>query len=225
MRFIWLFLLAFLCCLGCTSAPAYWTYHLVPAPTVLAPKYIPVWLDSRFSPPQVEQVRAALQEWNGVLNGHIVLVLQQHSSPGVDLHSHQYPTVFQGWEAGQTLVAHAAHHSAGVVIFDLDSQDTHVSQDASQEMLAYVMGPGQHFIVVLQDHLDTCGLRCDLKGIIMHEIAHLLGATHVNAPSLINPTYNALHASCIDKITVLQVATEQHLDFHSLNYCITPDLE
>jgi hypothetical protein len=103
---------------------------------------------------------------------------------------------------------------------DSDELDGVVSR--GDGVLAFVTRHEGHVLVVVGDRL---GGR-DLKTIIMHEVGHLLGAAHVNMKgSLMYPAYGWNQVSCIDKVTVAQVAGYLELDMKQMNYCMTPGWE
>jgi urease accessory protein UreE len=208
---------------SCLSGPQYWTYHLGTPPSHIAhPTRIPIYLDSSFTPQQMEEIRAAAAEWNMVFQGQIVLQIVSKQALGLDKKMHSYPDTFQGWEAGQTLLKKCEKGGNGWVVFNLPSTSKHLeSFGVNDRVLAFVAGVDEHFIVIVSDRMATRSW----KDITMHEMAHLLGARHVNAPSLENPTYSYNQYDCIDKITVAQVAEVQHLDFNTLSYCVTPHFE
>jgi hypothetical protein len=217
------FTLALFCLLSLFNlqcGASYWTYHLGNPPAhVGAPTIIPVWVDARFTPVQDQQIAAAIAEWNLVLNGWVKIVLMTHSEPGIDQHPHDYPTTFRTWEAGQTLQKSAEQSGDGWVIYAAHQGDK-MLDDTTPEMIAFVRGPGQHYIVIITDRLGTKSL----KNIVMHEMAHLLGAQHVSNPSLESNYYDGRN-DCIDKITVAQVASTLRIPLAQLSYCVTPDFE
>jgi hypothetical protein len=225
MRRIWVLCLSLIIAvfsLQCASNIQYWTYHQgTPPDHISQPVIIPVQLDSHFLPSQVEEIKAALNEWNGVFNGQIVLALATHPQLGVDKKMHTYPTTFNGWKEGQSLMENYEKSNLGWAIFALTSNDPNLSDAVPRGTLAYVEGIDEHGIYVVTDRLGTR----NLKVIMMHEMAHLLGAIHVNTDSLEYPYASNSQVDCIDKITVLQVAHIRHLNFDSLNYCQTPNLE
>lgn len=217
----WFSCLLMVLMIGC-GGTEYWTYTTVETPAhITHPTYIPVWVDSSFSLRQVEEIQAALKEWNYVLNGHIVLYLQTKRALGTDKQMHDYPSSFVGWDNGKALAKQSEKTGLGWVIYNLPSTDSHYNKQVGPEVLAYVTGPDTHEVFVISDRFGTRSW----KDILMHEFAHLLGAMHVNAPSLENPTYSSNSYPCIDKITVAQVAQHQGLPMYQLNYCVTPNFE
>ena len=200
----------------------YWAYTINEAPDhITHATYIPIWVDQGFSASQVEEIKAAIAEWNYVLNGQIILRLVEKKALGIDKKMHTYPDTFPDWEAGQVLQAQAEKTGLGWVIYDLPSTDKHLDKSVGHGVLAFVPGSDAHCVTVITDRFSNRSM----KDVIMHEFAHLLGAEHVNAPSLEYPYYGTKQYPCIDKITVAQVAEERGLDMNNLNYCITPHFE
>ena len=69
----------------------YWAYTINEAPDhITHATYIPIWVDQGFSASQVEEIKAAIAEWNYVLNGQIILRLVEKKALGIDkkMYSH-----------------------------------------------------------------------------------------------------------------------------------------
>lgn len=188
---------------------------------VIHPVHIPIWIDNTFSQKQVEEIKAATAEWNYVLNGQMVLHVMTHQAMGVDKQMREYPAGFDTWEEGRKLVKETEKTDLGWVIFNVPTTSPHLDKNTGDGVLAYVTGIDEHFIIVISDRFGSRSF----KDVIMHEMAHLLGAMHVRAPSLEYPIYSSAQYSCIDKITVAQVAQVRKLDMDHLNYCVTPHFE
>lgn len=200
----------------------YWHYTVnEPLNHITHPTYIPVWIDQGFNGTQVEEIKAAIAEWNYVLNGQIVIRLAEKKSLGSDKKMYNYPDTFPTWEDGHDLQMQAEKTGLGWVIYDLPSNDKHLDSEIGNGVLAFVTGVDAHCVTVISDRFGNRSM----KDVVMHEFAHLLGAEHVNAPSLEYPYYGKKQYSCIDKITMAQVAEEHGLDLNNLNYCVTPNFE
>ena len=222
MKF-WLYLVlaVFMSISVACGGTTYWTYTSIDRPAhIVHPVLIPVWVDQNFTGAQVEEIKAAIAEWNYVLNGQIVITLKMKRALGSDKKYYEYPDSFATWEDGNRILKECEHTNLGWVIFNLDSKSKHLDDD-TEGVLAYVTGVDTHFVNVIGDRLGTRSL----KDILMHEFGHLLGARHVNTPSLEFPVYDQHQLGCIDKITVAQVATTHELNLSTLNYCITPYFE
>src|ERR1700722_180182 len=118
--------LLFLCLTisACSSAIPYYSYHLASPPAyVVHPKVIPIWLDARFTPSQIESIKAAIIEWNLVLNGQMQLDLQQHHLLGADKQQHLYPLTFKSYHQGLGWQSAAEKAGQGWVIYSLFETD------------------------------------------------------------------------------------------------------
>ena len=204
-------------CTGCAETQLY-TYHSVDAPShIVHPTIIPIWIDSGFSKDQAESIKDAIGELNKVLNGQMVLKLESHIGIGTDKKSYIYPTTFASYEDGQALVDKATTSDSGWVIFAINS-DNKILENTPPGTVGFVKGIDEHFIMIVVDRIGTRSL----KDIVMHEMGHLLGALHVNAPSLEYPAYGPQAMDCIDKITAAQISVVRRLDFNKMTYCSTP---
>ena len=200
-------------------ATPYYTYRTVDPPAhILHPKIIPVWIDQDFGAAQIEQIKAAVAEWNFVLNGQIIISIQMVKKMGTDKMMHWYPDTFDA-ERSKILAAQIDQTGLGWLILDVPSNM--LNSKIGSNVLAYVPGEDAHYVVVVGDRL---GGR-NLKDILMHEFAHLFGALHVNTMSLEYPSYSLSQPNCVDKITAAQVAHAQGLELNTLNYCPIPNFE
>lgn len=207
---------------SCGGTTYYWKYtqneassHIEHAPL------IPVWVDGTFTPAEMQEIKAAVTEWNYALNGQMRIYVVEKKALGSDKQMHYYPDGFLSWEQGKELQKNAEKTGLGWVVFNTPSNSAHYEKDTDEGVLAFVHGVGHHAVFVISDRFGSRSM----KDVMMHEFAHLLGARHVNAPSLEYPIYSKDQYSCIDKITVAQVANEHGLDLNTLNYCVTPHFE
>jgi len=191
------------------SATNYYTYKMGNVPDhINHVKIIPVYVDSGFNDIEYKQITKSLIEWNHVFNGQIIIKLQKDVFTGIEEVSEIYDRTI-------------AKTGDGWVILKVTEDDKIASKMIDKGDLAFVLGIGGHIMIIIEDRIGTK----NLKTIVLHEIGHLLGAVHVNAPSLMIPNYGNFEYDCIDKITVAQVAHYQKLDFRTLNYCVTPFFE
>jgi hypothetical protein len=188
---------------GCSVSTWHYKHGEVPSHIINA-REIPVYVDSKFTNVEIVQLNAAMQEWNGVFNGQIVLTLVRKFNDGAE---------------ASALAREVSNNHNGWMIAKLDSDDERLEDTVSPGMLAFVPRLGGQLMVVLGDRLSTHSL----KTIAMHEMGHMLGAEHVFGHNLMHPAYGPLQTDCIDKVTVNQVAFYNDLEVSSLNYCVTPD--
>jgi predicted Zn-dependent protease len=175
----------------------HYTQHGFPSP--IAPRIIPVYLDSQFGEADKIEIAKALDQWNFALNGSLVLRL----------------------EDSQFSVANPEQNSrilgeGGIIFFRITSTNAIISQlHHSGQTLAFVYPQiGSHSIYLIRDRMFNDGV----KPISMHELGHALGAKHVDG-SLMNPQYYPYLYQCVDEITLEQVAQYQHLTKSQLNWC------
>lgn len=195
--------------MGCGTK--YWVYKGGERPShVTDVRIIPVWVDSKFSKWEMMKIRGAIKEWNGVFNGQIVLRLDK---PYVGLHEAQE----RGEEINRT--------GNGWIIMKYNEDDPLIKDyvEIGDKKLAFVPKDSEgHVMVVIGDRI---GER-DIGPILLHEMGHMLGAKHVNIKGLMYPNEEPMwEVDCIDKVTVMQVAKVQGMEFRSMNYCMVPDLE
>ena len=190
---------------GCAVSTWHYKHGEVPSHIVNA-REIPVYIDSKFTNAEIVQLNAAMQEWNGVFNGQIVLTLVRK---------------FHDGREAMLLAREVSNNHNGWMIAKLDSDDERLSEavEFGDGKLAFVPRLGGQLMVVLGDRISTHSL----KTIALHEMGHMLGADHVFGHNLMHPAYGPLQTDCIDKVTVNQVAFFNDLEVSSLNYCMTPD--
>jgi Matrixin len=195
---------------ACCSTPLYQYHRTSQAVSTYHPIY-PIYVDARFTEDQDKDIENVITEWNFALNGSMTLeVISWNFNPSSTLGQE---TARQIHRSGEGLIMLACHDDDP--LFDEE-------EDNIKGKLAFTngMGPDANLLVVLIDHM---GYR-DWRPILLHEFGHALGADHVNAEgNLMFPANSPMQVSCIDKITMLQIATVQHLDKNHLNYCATPD--
>lgn len=171
-------------------------------------RVIPIYIDSKFTNPEIIAINGALQEWNGVFNGQIVLKLSRKFVDGPDAYmlNKSVNDTHSGW-----------------MIAKLDSDDERLDGvvEFGDGKLAFATRLGGNLMIVLGDRVVNHNMRT----ILLHEMGHMLGADHVFGKNLMSPNYGPGQSDCVDKITAMQVAFYNDLNVKSLNYCVTPEFK
>lgn len=208
---------------SCASAPIVappvnrmYKYRAVPAEENYQNfQLVPVYIDKDFTPSDRLVIDQAIREWNYVLNGYVKI---QIVSDKID-HDNK--------EELKKLVRKLYPSQEGVIMFKLNHDHEMIEGLPEKEdgsiRLAYVNGLGDrgHLFVVINDAIGTK----NLHKIVLHEFGHLMGADHVQVPSLMFPYYGKKQFNCIDKITAALVAEAKDLDLAHMNYCSVPSFE
>ena len=202
MRLLVILMMALMVC-GCSSGM--WGWHRGAAPLHLGVtdrEVILVHIDDSFTKGERSSIEGSLREWNKVFNGQLTLEVGEG---------------FKGLDAGDEVLKDMRKKGEGWIIVRAGSSDEVVS-NLSEHALAFA---GSGIMVVIWDRIGTR----DLKTIVMHEMGHLLGSSHFRSNSLMHPFYGRKQYSCIDKMTVSEVAAAHGLRLETLNYCSTPGFE
>jgi hypothetical protein len=154
-----------------------------------APRVISLSLEGQFTAAERANILRAIEEWNHALNGFIRLDIV---APG---------SVRGIWsiraEKGGT--PQAPNPTAGQPL----SSTTAGFLSSGGEMLIYV---------------DRIGTR-DLRGIVLHELGHVLGLAHDPTGNLMSARYLPSTEQCIDKPTADMIAARHNLPMAALNWC------
>ena len=154
----------------------------------------PVWVDKTFSPQDKAVIEDAVGQWNHVLNGTVVLKIVSYQ---FDM---EIETLYQ------------ASREKGLLIMRVES-DNYMVGDPTTGAWVNELGGGRLYVV--KDKVSTDML----KGIMLHELGHVMGASHQEGNTLMFERYNTLKFTCIDQATVKQVSTYQLINLNHLNYC------
>lgn len=94
-------------------------------------------------------------------------------------------------------------------VYVVDDPEPGVDDDAA----AYVSNLGDKTIRLVKNRYES-----NVKGILLHELGHSLGAGHV-VGTLMDPYIHPSLMRCPDEITVKQVAKSNNISWNSLNWC------
>jgi hypothetical protein len=163
---------------------------------------IPVYLDVRFSPDDMLSIGDAVAQWNYALNGYIELDIQS-----------------KRFDMEPEIIANCMTHRCWMVM-QVDSSNYMVTElddlaGPGSRTLAWANDVGGNRMFLIRDRLKTSWIR----GIVLHEMGHLLGAEHDNA-YLMAPEFVWEDTQCVDYQTIRLVGTYWSLPVNELNYCV-----
>jgi hypothetical protein len=203
MRFLVMLVCAMMM-LGCSNHM--WGWHKGATPSHLGAtsrETIIVHIDKSFTKEERSNLDFAIGQWNRVFNGQISI---------------KVGAGFSGIDEGSAIVSTMRKEDQGWIIVRASSEDLELVGNVPSNVLAFA---GRGIMVVIYDRFGTR----DMRTVLMHEMGHLLGVGHVRSPSLMHPYYGHSQYSCIDKITVSEMAAARGLRLEELNYCSTPGFE
>jgi hypothetical protein len=158
---------------------------------------IKVWIDARFGNADRVEIVKAVDQWNYALNGWIELEVQEEKL------------------TMQDQILRAARDERDWLIMDIQSSNPIVlPHDQGHLALAFTDAIGGYRLYVVRDRDDNA----DIKLLMLHEIGHLLGASHTTS-GLMSPLFSTSAYQCIDYETMIQVSEYQRLPIDELNYC------
>lgn len=188
--------LVFLCC-----GPTHFRYTRFPVQASFPMRIIPVYVDEAFGNEDLIHIDDSIMRWNYALNGYIIMiVISTHASFTPEQKTDVY-----------------AHH--GLMIHKTSSMEPNIPPQKNNELrtIAWTNMINGHEIFLIRDRLTTE----DIFPVMLHELAHYLGADHKNEDGLMNKQYTFYFYQCIDLSTIRQVARFNKINSQDLNYCIT----
>ena len=159
---------------------------------------IKVWISEEFKEEEREEIRKGIGEWNYGLNGRIEIKIED-----------------EGFKEEGEKVAKQVREG-GWIIRRIGSGDKRIPKAEGKGLwvIGFVEGiKGQHMYLIW-DRLP----RDVIKGVVMHEIGHLLGVGHIGH-RLMSGEYGKEGSSCIDYETMWAVAEAQDISMEGLNFC------
>lgn len=160
-----------------------------------------IFIDNKFSEPEKKLIYQAINDWNYTLNNSIRLEVAS-SSFNMEINILQNLNEQNIW-----------------LLLKIDSKSSFIPKPSKKgrRIAAWADAIGGHKIYVVYDDIDSSAM---FNQVIMHEIGHLLGADHINGPSLMYDLYNDNYYQCIDYRTMKEVSSFQKINIKSLNYCL-----
>lgn len=184
-------------------------YHYTHAPLYSQemPTY-PVYVDKDFGEADRLSIAEALDQWNYALNGHAKFVIV---SDTFDME----PEILQRVVSGSAFVILKVSGDNPIVARSDEVVEEHEHKGSHSYSLGFTVAIGNHTIYLVRDRIKENKM---VKGIVMHEVGHALGAEHVG-DGLMFPGYDAERYQCVDYQTVKAVAEYHNWKVDTLNYC------
>lgn len=167
-------------------------------------KTIPIVVDKNFGMMDKTAVEDAVNAWNYVLNGYVVLYVENYS-----------------FDMEPDIINNIINRK-GLIILKTDSNCTFIPENKKDKFktLAWVNDIAGNRMWIVRDRL----YQTDLFPILLHEFGHVLGSKHEedisdNKGFLMYPHYEEGSYNCIDGKAMEKVANHFHLISEKLNYC------
>jgi len=174
-------------------------YHYLNQPIILNKAIkVPIIIDIKFTHIEAEEIEAGIREWNRALNGYLTLEVE-----GKDFD-------MEIWKIELII------KEGGYLIMKIDSTSLLLRERLGEKVLGFTDAIGGNKLYLVTDNIMTAE---QLRGVILHELGHLLGARHTGY-GLMEEHYGARGFSCIDAIAAEGVAKHWGWDWRRMNYCI-----
>jgi hypothetical protein len=192
-NFLWILIFVLLGA-GCLPRTALHYYIHAADGHVTEVKYYPIYVDKEFGNADKVAIASAVEQWNFALNGQVKLAV-------IDWDFMMEPSVLKenAW-----------------YILKVDHNCKFKPMDTKTDItLAWANKLGGNYIYMIRDRMGND----DVRGIMMHELGHLLGTDHVGK-YLMYYRYDRARYNCVDYASVESVGKSLKLDVSNLNYCI-----
>jgi hypothetical protein len=200
-NFFWGWLMIALTLISCSPLGTGGEFVYVKSPVMgVMKRRIPIWIDKNFGQADRVEIQSAIDQWQFALNGYVDIQIE---SVSFDM---------------QEDAIRWALRSDGWIIMKIDSGNPIVLDKPGRKTLAFTDKIGGNYLYLIRDRVEE-GM---IRGIMMHEIGHLLGAADNNDGNLMDGKFSLANERCIDLETVKEVARYQELEVGQLNYCVYP---
>lgn len=178
-----------------------YTYTQKVSTDIVLVRTIPIWIDKDFGEADKLAIDNAISAWNYAMNGTIRLRVVDTQ---FDM---EIPKIVQQANQGGWLFMKINHNNPMI-------PDT----NKGYWTIGFTERIGGHYLYLVRDRIQNE----DVFGVTLHEIGHLMGSPHVGE-RLMYPHFGRARFQCVDYDTIVAVASYQHLDVGSLNYCVDKD--
>lgn len=167
-------------------------------------RIIPVYIDQDFGQEDRMEMQKAIDQWNFALNGYIRIIIADRPFD-MSTSAIEEVQLTQGWTFMKI-------KNDNPMIIDHNTDP----DKPKYFTLAFCNKIGGDKTWFVRDRFFD---ENQLREVTIHEIGHLLGASH-NGKYLMSPHYNVDDYQCIDKATMLQVSGYINIPLANLNYCL-----
>jgi hypothetical protein len=188
------FLLPF-CLASCSALPN--LNYTARSPIYGTTRIIPVFVDREFSPAEDAAIADGLAQWNYAMNGQI-----------------RFELVSLAFDDSPAEITQAEN---GLMIMPVGSDCTFIPRGENPIGMTAAWTRGEHELFIVRDRING---KERLRGIVLHELGHILGAPDLHGiGSLMDREHADGSCRCIDQKSAELVAEAQGLAAGSVNYC------
>lgn len=182
-------------------------YTRVPLYSHVMPTY-PVYVDKDFGEADQLSIAEALDQWNYAINGHAKFNIVSNT---FDMD----PETLSRVMGGSVFVILKITSDNPIVNKPDEIVKEHTQGNIRNYSLGFTPSTGDHTIYLVRDRIRDNHM---VKGLVMHEVGHALGAEH-GGDGLMTPGYDAERYQCVDYYTANAVAQYHNWKVDTLNYC------
>jgi hypothetical protein len=171
------------------SQPAAPRHYTNHAASTAAPEIVTLQIDGSFNADDRAKVLLAVEEWNHALNGYVRFDVASSD----------------GWRPRAWNIRAERGGSPD-------------APDGAGQPLSFTQAGLASIGGKMVIYVDRIGTR-DLRGIVLHELGHVLGLDHDPRGNLMSARYSSIAGQCVDEPTAERVAALRKLPLAGLNWC------